>query len=181
MKASVRNFIEDKKSGCCCWRDCWADGVHLAPKSPGNLKDKYNFCLEHVRLYNKSWNFFDGMRQSDIETFQKESVSGHRPTSRMGVDPRYRDPDEIKKKVFQEFKWGGTQSNQKAGVEIQNTERESLSVLGLKYPVTMKEIKKKYKQLAKKYHPDLNGGEGDDKLKAINQAYSYLKSCGHFS
>ena len=41
-----------------------------APKSP-NSKEKYFFCLEHIKIYNKRWNYFAGKSQRQIHDFQK--------------------------------------------------------------------------------------------------------------
>lgn len=49
-------------------------------------------------------------------------------------------------------------------------------VLGVDKNSNAQEIKKAYRQLAKKYHPDLNGGseEAQEKLKEINEAFSII-------
>ena len=49
-------------------------------------------------------------------------------------------------------------------------------ILGVSKTATDDEIKKAYRQLAKKYHPDLNPGnaEAAEKLKEVNQAFSVL-------
>lgn len=39
---------------------------------------------------------------------------------------------------------------------------------------TIDELKKQYKQLAKKYHPDLNGGKTVEEMKQINKEYDEL-------
>ena len=52
-----------------------------------------------------------------------------------------------------------------------------LRVLGLAPPVTLDEIKKAYRLLALKYHPDKNENEsGGEKFIEINQAYEALLS-----
>jgi curved DNA-binding protein CbpA len=43
--------------------------------------------------------------------------------------------------------------------------------------VTFPEIKARYKQLAKRLHPDANGGDtrAEEQLKKVNEAYATLK------
>ena len=49
-------------------------------------------------------------------------------------------------------------------------------ILGVNKNASDDEIKKAYRSLAKKYHPDLNPGnaEAAEKLKSVNEAYSVL-------
>ena len=44
-------------------------------------------------------------------------------------------------------------------------------------PVTLDEVKARYKSLVKQFHPDANGGDRDaeERLKLINDAYTTLK------
>ena len=46
-------------------------------------------------------------------------------------------------------------------------------ILGLKRTATQDEIRKAYRELCKKYHPDKNGGD-DTKIKEVNEAYATL-------
>jgi curved DNA-binding protein CbpA len=50
--------------------------------------------------------------------------------------------------------------------------------LGLSWPTTLDEVKTRYKELAKRHHPDANGGSRDaeERLKTINLAYATLRS-----
>ena len=56
--------------------------------------------------------------------------------------------------------------------------REPLHTLGLTWPTTLDTVKTRYKELAKRHHPDANGGSRDaeERLKTINIAYATLRS-----
>jgi len=51
-------------------------------------------------------------------------------------------------------------------------------VLEVNYGASAEEIKKNYRRLSKKYHPDLNQGDkiAEKRFKEINEAYSVLSS-----
>ncbi|MBP3919379.1 MAG: molecular chaperone DnaJ [Clostridia bacterium] len=56
------------------------------------------------------------------------------------------------------------------------TKRDYYEVLGLQKSASADEIKRAYRQLAKKYHPDMNPGDKDaeQKFKEVNEAYAIL-------
>ena len=56
------------------------------------------------------------------------------------------------------------------------TKRDYYEVLGLQKSAGADEIKKAYRQLAKKYHPDMNPGdkEAEANFKEVNEAYAVL-------
>ena len=62
---------------------------HRAPKSRENLREYYWFCLEHVREYNKSWNYFEDMSEEQISTYRHNSATWHRPTWDLGTKPKF--------------------------------------------------------------------------------------------
>jgi molecular chaperone DnaJ len=61
------------------------------------------------------------------------------------------------------------------GVEHMSAKRDYYEVLGVGRDATKDEIKRAYRKLSKKYHPDLNKEPGaDEKFKEISEAYEVL-------
>jgi DnaJ-domain-containing protein 1 len=58
---------------------------------------------------------------------------------------------------------------------------DALALLELAPMATAQDVRTRYKALAKKYHPDLNGGSktAEERLKQINEAYSRLIAAGY--
>lgn len=160
-------------------------GEHRAPKSRGELDSYFWFCLEHVREYNASWDYFEGMSQDEIEQFHRRNAYWHRPTWRLGVRPGGAWFDGELRDAFGPFGNGGggpvNGANGEPAWRFKPGERQALAEMNLGWPVTLKEIKERYKELVKRHHPDANGGDkkAEERLKTIIQAYTYLRSCGY--
>src|ERR1044072_1647352 len=70
----------------CQWPGCACEGTHRAPKGRMREREYWRFCLEHVRDYNQSYNYFAGMSDDAVLAYQKDAVTGHRPTWKMGLN-----------------------------------------------------------------------------------------------
>jgi DnaJ domain len=177
------------ESPVCEWAGCGEQATHRAPKGRLREQEYWRFCLLHVREYNHSYNYFSGMSDDAVSRYQKDAVTGHRPTWKMGVGRRGAGPSTHAEYegandpfgMFREF--GGNwrpqaERAEPAGRSIRNAERKALSVLGLELDATAADIKAKFKLLVKRHHPDANGGDRayEDILRDIIQAYKYLKS-----
>jgi len=176
----------------CQWQGCACEATHKAPKGRGRENEYWRFCLDHVREYNASYNYFSGMSDSAVLAYQKDAVTGHRPTWKMGFNgsgaermfSRENGPTDPFD-VLREFGPDGrprarTRPEQPAaeGRVIRNAERKAFDTLGLEIDAAASEIKARFKELVKRHHPDANGGDRslEDRLREIIQAYNYLKS-----
>lgn len=157
--------------------DCNAAGEYRAPKDRA-LSDYYWFCLEHVQDYNKAWNYFSGMSMSEVENYINTATVWDRPTRR--YDSMAAATETLKRKAWQTYNFTEDEpprARTTPDPSRQTPEFEALALMGLEPPVTLDTVKAKYKILAKKYHPDLNGHdpEAEEVLKKINMAYTILK------
>ena len=176
----------------CNWPDCSKPGAHLAPKGRGQERDYWHFCLDHVREYNQSYNFFSGMSDDAVERYQKDALTGHRPTWKMGAnsgtkkqsgDPSFEDLHDPFS-IFSEMNGRGRgrpgpdPGKAAESRRIMNAERKALQVMGLGADATLETVKARYKELVKQHHPDANGGDRstEDRLIEIIKAYNYLKT-----
>src|ERR1700719_4367102 len=86
-KLSAKQQAQAREAACMCeWPDCKNKGPHRAPKGRDNAREYWHFCLNHVREYNQSYNFFQGMNADAVARYQKDALTGHRPTWKMGAN-----------------------------------------------------------------------------------------------
>lgn len=185
LKPNSAEYADDLKrqdSSTCDMPGCPHDGTHKAPKHRA-LNEYYMFCLEHVQEYNRAWNFFSGMNDDEVMDHLNKEMYGHRPTWKYGVNG---DPEEeLKSKAWDSYQgYEGAYEDRKQEDKNRHftsssnsQEFKALALMGLEPPVTLGEIKIRYKELAKKHHPDLNKGcqKSEELLKQINMAYTVLK------
>jgi hypothetical protein len=170
----------------CEWAGCKEKATHRAPKGRGREKDYWRYCLQHVREYNQAYNFFAGMSDASVMAYQKDALTGHRPTWKMGTGKGTVRPDTqtfgAHADPFSLF-GDGLRAEQQARAEtrpIRNAERKALDALGLDVGATPPQVKARFKELVKRNHPDANGGDRstEDRLVEIIKAYNYLKTAG---
>lgn len=187
---------EKKKHPACQWKGCGRPAPHRAPKGRGRDGEYFSFCVDHVREYNASYNYFDGMSDAEVTDFQKDAMTGHRPTWKVGAnswahgtnagtasagthgtaDFRAHDPHGL----FAERAREAREEPIERRRTLKPIERKSLEALHLPETASKQEIKSRFKELVKRHHPDSNGGDtrSEDTLREIIQAYNYLKRSG---
>ena len=168
----------------CDHPDCHAVAEHRAPKSRDRLEDYFWFCLEHVREYNKSWNFCDGMDENQIESEIREDTVWRRPTWPMGSAENEKRWRFVREGDYAD-NFGSFSGDSDAKSEAYSSNRSrpdspearAFRILGLDPTASLSELKARYKELVKTHHPDRNGGDkvAEERLKDINDAYSTLR------
>jgi len=173
----------------CQWDGCTKPGVHKAPAGRHRENEYFLFCVEHVREYNRNYNYFSGLEDNEIAQFQKDAMIGHRPTWRMGTNPQ-----ELKAAPqFAQVRSGRAGYYRKVGANpfgdrdatprqrvLKPLERKAFVTLGLRDDAEGETVRNRYAELVKQHHPDANGGVrgSEERLHAVIQAYRILKKAG---
>jgi hypothetical protein len=171
----------------CAWKDCKGEGAFRVPKSRERLNEHLWFCLEHAREHNETWNYFHGMSEPEIEAFVIDAVTGHRPTWPLGKraaqphgkhDPKFRDAHRLFGSAYEQE--GRTEANARGTRALTALQIRALDVLNLEADASLHQIKARYKELVKRFHPDANGGDrgSEERLKRVIQAYGVLRASG---
>lgn len=157
----------------CNWAGCLSAGDFRAPRSRTNLREYQWFCEEHIVAFNKSWNYFEGMGEEEIYAFQRDATTGHRPTWRM--DQVKGNPTAKLEEAFGRM-FGEGHAYKAEAKPIGAREKDALAVLDLEHPSDKSKIKAQYRELVKKYHPDVNrdNARAEETFKKITRAYHHL-------
>ncbi len=178
------NNKQDDDNGfpVCYTKGCSEPGKYPAPYSSSKNKTQYvHLCEHHVRLHNKNYNYFRDMSEKEFKNYYDEELVGQRPTWRKehGFGNTHHAKAKVGQKIkntdFLNFNWQNFNKEKDEHCVYENENEEmyrkkplrmrALSVLGLDTKASDEEIKKHYKALVKKYHPDINK---NDKLAAEN-------------
>lgn len=172
----------------CNFPGCNAIGQFRAPQGRDREGQFFCFCLDHVREYNASYNYFNGMSADDVAVYQRDALTGHRPTWTMGSNRAAKGFREEGDKAGTSdplgmFREGGeaqrgARRREPPRPRVGIAAAKALDKLGLDETAGAPTVKARYKDLVKRLHPDANGGDrsNEDRLREIIRAYNYLKS-----
>ncbi|AHA28331.1 Molecular chaperone, DnaJ class [Candidatus Liberibacter americanus str. Sao Paulo] len=162
------------KSSMCQWDNCKCIGEYRAPVGRSAENHFFLFCLEHVKRYNKGYNYFLELSNDEVGFYQKEAVTGGRFT---WTDELY---SKRHSSTYKENKFSYGNFADRGDSRISSMQFNALEILGLLSDSSPEDIRLRYKSLIKKHHPDFNGGDrgSEERFQAVIQAYRLLKQSG---
>jgi hypothetical protein len=166
----------------CESKGCAGEGSFRVSASRDKINEHLWFCLEHARAHNEHWDYFNGMSEAEIEAFRVDAVTGHRPTWPLGRRAaRMRNghdshPYDDRYGVLAD----AAEKPRAPERRLLRPQIVALETLGLEASATLLEIKARYKELVKRFHPDANGGDrgAEERLKQVIKAYGVLRASG---
>lgn len=159
-----------------------------APKSRERPNDRYWFCQEHAAEYNRSWNFFAGMSEAELERQREAALTGDRPTWSFKASNSSREAAafaaRMGKAAADPFGMLGAARRRaqaeaaEAARRLGRLERRALAEMDLEDTADAAAIRARYLDLVKRFHPDSNGGDrtSEQKLARVLRAYKTLKA-----
>ena len=173
--------------GQCAEPGCDAPGEFRAPTGRG---PSYNgpgswrlLCLDHIRAFNSGYNYFEGMSSEEISAAQNPYAGWDRETRAFAtaggsVPPRWAEFTDPLDAIGARFRRAAAEGPRRDGRELSEPDRKALRVLGLPTDTDRRQLRLRYSELVRRYHPDRNGGDRSHEkaLQAVLEAYAHLKS-----
>lgn len=133
-------------------------------------------CLDHVRAFNAGYNFFDGMSVDEIHAAQSPMAGWVQDMVRGKPAFTIGDPHELFGKQ------GPAKPRPAPGRWAAPGDAKALNALGLDRNATPADVRRAYRGLVRRYHPDSNGGDRslEGKLQAVVNAFTHLKSAAGY-
>ena len=164
----------------CDYKNCKKIANYKAPIDKDNSRNFRWLCLDHIKEFNRGWDYFKGMSDQEVGDFLKSDMTWHRPTQ------SFSSPDN-----FFNILWNNTLDDKtnilnlnngfkkqlKEEINFSEKDKEAFKIIELAVGTKWKIIQNQFKILVKKYHPDMNAGDKkfEEKLKIITLAYTQLK------
>lgn len=170
----------------CEWPGCDGAGEFKAPRSRDALNEYRWFCLSHVREYNRNWNYYRGMDEDEVEADVRNDTVWHRPTWKLGAgdswkytQARINDPlgvGDAARDADARVNGGASDPRHPDPRMSDPKTARALAVFDLEIPVTIDDVKARYKELVKRHHPDANGGTkaAEEEFKKVTEAYEVI-------
>ena len=163
----------------CDWNNCFEIGEYKAPIEKDNSKNYRLLCLDHIKEFNKNWNYFSGMSDEEVVNFLKSDMTWHKPTQGFSSSDNFFKIlwNNALNDGLNDLKFKKHFKNTKE-FSFNNNDIKAFSILEIAVGLKWDKIQEKFKKLVKKFHPDINAGDKkfEEKLKIITLAYTQLKN-----
>lgn len=157
-------FNKDRKlKRICNAYKCKKEGVYPAPKSRNELNNYNFFCIDHIRDFNKSWNYFEGLNEDQLELEIRNATTWERPSWKFGTK-------NLNYSYKKQFKFDANKFELSSEKSINPELMNAWNILDLEPNTKIDDVKKKYKLLAKKWHPDTSL-DCEEKKKYKNEKF----------
>ena len=179
--------VADPGERACEWDGCDEQAACSLPKSPREPKERIWYCLAHAREHNKNWNYFEGLSEAEARAAREANIYGDRPTWSMGKNDRARAAANARGPADMEDAFGmlkedaagrararGTYRN---GKRLSKLQEKAYETLALPHTASSGEIRRRYAELVRRFHPDSNGGDrsAEAQLSEVVKAHTILK------
>ncbi len=182
----------------CAMPGCPEAGEFRAPPEDGITSGANGprwrwLCLEHVRAFNAKYNFFTGMTPEEISEAQRPFAGWERETRAFSATaasppPKWQDFGDPLDAIGARFKdrmarAAAAMRERADGRALSPDDRKALNVLGLEPDADRKALRGAYTALARRYHPDHNGGDRSHEkaLQDVIAAYTHLRKAPAFA
>jgi hypothetical protein len=153
------------------------------------------FCLEHIREFNQSYNFFRGMSPEEIDEAQRPYAGWGAETRAFSSNaasgtppPRWADFDDPLDAIGARFKERMAEQARQAqqrvdGKPLSVADRDAMKTLGLDTDADRRALRTRYTELVRRFHPDHNGGDRahEKALQDVIAAYTHLRKAPAFA
>ncbi|MFN6935252.1 MAG: J domain-containing protein [Tsuneonella sp.] len=148
--------------------------------------DHFWFCLDHVREFNARYNYFAGMSADEIVAAQHPAAGwSNTSTTRtfradagIGDAPRWADFDDPLEAIGARASDIRRRAQGRAqATRFTREEQDALTAMDLSPDVDRAELRRRYSDLVRRYHPDRNGGDRshEARLMRVVEAYQLLR------
>lgn len=190
LKSTRKQSVRPSESAGprCQWDGCEKSGTHRAPVGRDGEGLYLLFCMEHVKEYNKGYNYATDLSSPNTARYQREAAAGRRQTWGSIVKQSNDKPMpstarsgtakalNARKTAAQRLAHGSHSPIRRLKV----LEARAFETLGLSPNATPLEIKSRYKQRLKMHHPDANYGDraSEEALRLSIEAHKILRLNG---
>ena len=182
-------------------RECEAPGCEGAGefRAPGSRGPSFDgpgewrwFCLDHVREFNAGYDWFEGMSADEILSAQAPAAGWATENRAFRADagadglPRwadFADPLDAIGARANDIRQRAAGASHAAHSRFTPQEKEALSVMGLSPQSDRPQLRRRYSELVRRYHPDRNGGDRshEARLQRVVEAYQLLRKAAAFA